>query len=394
MTALSAAAVVVVLAGLVVLRQGGQTPTVQVAGPGTPAAGPDAEAPVAPDRAAGTDGRSLGASPALQDQPLLFPPGSVEDIQARIGADPEVEDEGISIAGNLEVFVAGSEGQLAQLVTVLSVPKADTETAFGLINMPREFSETLASDGPLDTAALERAFDTTFPSAVLDTGEMTISDLATDGPIFGAWVKRWVGSQVDSRIVLIPTATATTVVMASNTDAATLQGILERLTPEGDLLRIDGVPEGFDRLLDPSDRLSLPIDVYAVIAPPAGGSTYGSDLAIPTRLAVNDGLDAASVVLMWNDPFINQSRPFVVRKDSWVIGTLDPAVAMAGMDGAWVSIGDFTVQGRTDLDDPENVATIVAELRQRWDGIRAVEASEFDRALERRKASEVNLFGD
>lgn len=212
--------------------------------------------------------------------------------------------------------------------------------------------------------------------------------------MFGAWVRRWVGSQIDSRIVLIPTRTATTVVMASNTDGSTVDGILAGLTIEGDLLRVGDVPDGFDRLLDRSDRVVLTGDAYAVMAPPAVGLHDESGPKVPTRLAVNDGPDAASAVLLWNDLFINQSRPFIVREHPWVIGTLDPAVAMGGTDDAWVSIGDFTIRGRTDLDDSERVASSVTELRRLWEGIQPVEPSVFDHAIERYHAAEVNLFGD
>lgn len=374
--------------------------TIQVAGPDSPASdSPVSDSPVPDSDAGGSGGRSNAgrrtAGPSgLEHLPLLFPPGSVNEMQARIGADPEVDDTGFVVAGNLEVFIAGSEGEPAQLVTVLSVLKADTEKAFGLMNMPREFAETLAADGPLDSAVLESGLESAFPSTALETRELVIADLATDGPMFGAWVRRWVGSQIDSRIVLIPTRTATTVVIASNTDESTVDGILARLTIEGDLLRVGDVPDGFDRLLDRSDRVVLTGDAYAVMAPPAVGLHDESGPKVPTRLAVNDGPDAASAILLWNDLFITQSRPFVVREHSWVIGTLDPAVAMGGMDGVWVSIGDFTIRGRTDLDDSERVASSVTELRRLWEGIQPAEPSAFDRAIERYHAADGNLFGD
>lgn len=386
-TMLSAAAVVaLLLVGIaVVLGQRSSSVTVEMAGPGDTA--PSASS------VQGDQTRSVAglAAPGLDGVPLLFPPGPADQMQAQIGVDPEIEEPEWVIDGGLETFIAGTVDQPAKLISVVSVPVPETGKLFGFLNVPPEFGDVRNADAGFSAEVLRSAIQSAFGpvDTSVQISEMDLPGLAIEGRLFDVRMQRYVELPIDSRLVVIPTETATTVVMASNVDRETVESVVENLVVERGLLRAGVLPGGFDRLFGRSDERTTPIRVltekYVVTAPPSMGPNAdppNDGPQFPSRLSVYSLDGAAGMVALWASQFVVSAESVVLREGpDWVLGTLDPAVAFGVRDGVWMSVGDYTIRAVNQAEPGDWRARMMDGLRDLWAGVHIVDGDLFERAV-------------
>lgn len=329
----------------------------------------------------------LDSGDLLDGLPLFFPAGPTGRIQARINGDSEVVDDKLLVDSSVETFVAGAVGEPAKLITIVSTSRADAGNWIQMLRLDpvRLMPDSLPGDPADRSAELGWLADQIVETAGADDTKVSVRELGGESvpstaPMLELWLTEYSGKAVDLRIVRIVGEGTETFVLASNVDAATVDRVVADLVVDDDgRTQTGSVPAGFDRL-GPRSTSGMPREAYGTIAPPVGGQM------LPIRLRVERLDDAGALIAIMTNPFVDPVRPMILETGpDWVVGTGEPGIAMGVRDGAWVSVGNFTI-GAPEMS--------LDELRSVWAGVKSVDRHTFDEAIARRSGGVDDLFAD
>lgn len=384
---MAAAVVVMVLIGAVVVAlMQNSTVTVDTAAPG--------DGPAMPTDQGGVAGPTSGPNDPLDGLPLLFPPGDVDQMQARVGGDPEIPESSFVIDASVETLVSGEVGKEASMVSVVSAPPSGIDDVLDVLFLRRVLG-FIGDDVPLDTEYVRQQVLEQFvpQGGTVEVREIAAGSTPHTGPVVEVWIRTSSAFAMDARVVRIPGESSTTIVIGSNVDRAVVDDVVGGLVQEGDLLRVGELPAGFERLGERSVSNSLGWG-YSTIAPPELGQTA------PTMLQA-DRLETAGLSITMMTRSIGGPGTSVVLRSGpdWVIGTVNPSIVMGVRDGQWVAVGDFVISDGTDDVDADGRVPVstIDRLLDLWDGIQAVDRNVFDRAVDRAARSRAgggnDMFG-
>lgn len=367
-----AAAVTLVAVGLVAaLGARGVDSKVQAAGPGQTSGDPGPVVPAEP-----TPATSVPSDP-LAGLPLLFPPGPADQVQARLGPDPEIQDPDV-IAGSFETFVAGEVGEAAKVITVASGPRSGTYRDFGL-GIPPDMTDWLYSPElqgvePLRENLKKRAEE----SSVDDWVSFDVEDL---GDQYGFNAMKVASKKVaGNQLFILVRSKSWVAILVGNVEEDVLRQVLASLVIQGDHLRVSAVPPGFSSLgLQRDGAVVSP--TYSVLGPPLDSSALSR---IPTSVYVTPNQLAGLRIALHTIPPSGQGAPVILRKSpALVLGNPESYIVMGFRGDAWVTAGEFTIRAR----DENSEVDANSKLLELWDGLGEVDRTTFDAALGRGSGS-------